>query len=227
MQRWLFNKKWNEYLSFQGNLLRYFILIVLWICWCTLHSLLISSATTAAMQKKLAERYRYYRIAYNFLAVATLLPLIAYGNTLKGEPVLSWSGALVIVQVLLFLLALVLFAAGAMKYDLGQFTGTAQVRSGISSTILTGNGRLDVSGIHQVTRHPWYFGGLLILWSYQPGIDLQSLLTNIVLSVYLIIGAMLEEKKLLLLFGEEYRRYKKDVSMFFPLKWILDKGRSH
>ena len=204
--------------------MKYFILIVLWIFWCIFHSLLISSATTSVMQRKLADRYRYYRLAYNCLAVVTLLPLVVYGNTLKGEPLLSWSGVMVIVQVLLLLSALYLFFAGAIKYDFDQFLGTAQIRAGHSSTILTGDGRLDVSGIHQVTRHPWYFGGLLILWSYQTGIDLQSLLTNIILSFYLIIGAMLEEKKLLKLFGEEYSRYKENVSMLFPLKWIMGRG---
>jgi protein-S-isoprenylcysteine O-methyltransferase Ste14 len=40
-----------------------------------------------------------------------------------------------------------------------------------------------------------------------------------VLSAYLVIGTLLEERKLVLEFGDKYREYQRQVSMFIPLKW--------
>jgi protein-S-isoprenylcysteine O-methyltransferase Ste14 len=42
------------------------------------------------------------------------------------------------------------------------------------------------------------------------------LVTNAVLSAYLIIGTLLEEKRLVAEFGEEYRDYQEQVPMFLP-----------
>ena len=56
---------------------------------------------------------------------------------------------------------------------------------------------------------------------------LVGLATNIVLSLYLVIGAFLEERKLLREFGDAYRQYQNRVSMLLPLKWIQAKlGKS-
>jgi protein-S-isoprenylcysteine O-methyltransferase Ste14 len=50
-----------------------------------------------------------------------------------------------------------------------------------------------------------------------------TILINMVISVYFMIGAVLEERKLVLEFGEEYREYQRTVSMLFP--WRLLKAR--
>jgi protein-S-isoprenylcysteine O-methyltransferase Ste14 len=35
-----------------------------------------------------------------------------------------------------------------------------------------------------------------------------------------VIGTILEERKLVREFGEPYREYQRNVSMFFPYKWL-------
>jgi protein-S-isoprenylcysteine O-methyltransferase Ste14 len=79
---------------------------------------------------------------------------------------------------------------------------------------LTETGGLDTTGILGVVRHPWFAGGLLIIWA-RP-IDMAILVTNVVLSTYLVLGAVLEERKLVAEFGDEYREYQEKVSMFLP-----------
>jgi beta-lactamase class D len=48
---------------------------------------------------------------------------------------------------------------------------------------------------------------------------------NLVLSAYLVIGTLLEERKLMLEFGKEYRDYQGRVSMFLPIKWLNPRQR--
>jgi protein-S-isoprenylcysteine O-methyltransferase Ste14 len=45
-----------------------------------------------------------------------------------------------------------------------------------------------------------------------------SLVSKLVLSVYIIIGTLLEEQKLIREIGEPYRAYRKKVPMLIPWK---------
>jgi protein-S-isoprenylcysteine O-methyltransferase Ste14 len=38
-----------------------------------------------------------------------------------------------------------------------------------------------------------------------------------------VIGTLLEERKLVLEFGDKYKEYQRQVSMFIPLKWLREK----
>jgi protein-S-isoprenylcysteine O-methyltransferase Ste14 len=41
-----------------------------------------------------------------------------------------------------------------------------------------------------------------------------------------VIGTFLEEQKLVLEFGDQYKVYQRQVSMFIPLKWLGSKLHS-
>ena len=45
---------------------------------------------------------------------------------------------------------------------------------------------------------------------------------NGVLSVYLVVGTILEERKLVLEYGQVYRQYQHEVSMFVPWRWLMN-----
>jgi protein-S-isoprenylcysteine O-methyltransferase Ste14 len=121
--------------------------------------------------------------------------------------------------------ALLFFVGGARRYDLAQFLGIRQVRENNACSILTDDWRLDTGGILGMVRHPWYAGGILIVWARN--LDMATILTNLVITVYFFIGAFLEERKLLAEFGEEYVDYQQRVSMFFPFKWAIQKLRGN
>ena len=69
-----------------------------------------------------------------------------------------------------------------------------------------------------VVRHPFYSGSFLLIWAGH--LDTTRLIINSILSIYLVVGTLLEEQKLLSEFGDVYRDYQKEVSMLFPWKWI-------
>jgi protein-S-isoprenylcysteine O-methyltransferase Ste14 len=125
---------------------------------------------------------------------------------------------MVLFQVLLLTIAVLLFFAGSRLYDMLQFLGLRQIRTGSSHSALTETGTLDTAGILGVTRHPWYLGTSMLIWAR--GLDVSTLITNIILTIYLIVGTVLEEQKLLIEYGEDYRKYQKKVSMLIPFKYI-------
>jgi len=59
-----------------------------------------------------------------------------------------------------------------------------------------------------------YFGLILYLWCQT--FSLTDIVINIVLTIYIIIGTYLEEKKLVLEFGEPYIKYQHEVPMLIP-----------
>jgi protein-S-isoprenylcysteine O-methyltransferase Ste14 len=77
---------------------------------------------------------------------------------------------------------------------------------------MTESGELDSSGILGIMRHPWYLAVFILIWAHD--FNLAGMIINLVLSAYLLVGTLLEERKLVLEFGEPYKLYQRQVSMF-------------
>jgi protein-S-isoprenylcysteine O-methyltransferase Ste14 len=72
-------------------------------------------------------------------------------------------------------------------------------------------------GIHGYVRHPLYLGTFLLIWGFFLLFPYGSLLvTNIIITLYTLLGIFYEEKKLIRDFGEKYESYKREVPMLFP-----------
>jgi methanethiol S-methyltransferase len=201
---------------------------LLWILWCTLHSALITKTVTDYAKDKLGHRFQFYRLFFNITSLITVIPLVYYSVFHRGPLVFHWEGPLLIVKYLLLAMSIGLFVAGARHYSLQRFIGIHQIKTGETDHTLSEYDVFDTTGIHGVIRHPWYTGGIMIIWSAD--IYLSTLLSNVVISVYFVIGAFLEERKLLPEFGDKYREYQKNVSMLLPYKWLIariKRGSTH
>ena len=203
--------------------MEYILLIILWCVWCTVHSIMISLTITNYLKDTLRSNYRFYRVFYNLIALTTLIPLIRYNASLKGEVLFRWDGFLLIVYVLLMLIVLLLFISAAIKYDMLQLLGIRQIKSGKSHPTLSVSEDIDTSGVLGLTRHPWYLAGIIFIWIRYRDIVVSTLIVNMLLSIYIVIGTILEERKLITEYGDKYNDYKKRVSMLFPFKWIFAK----
>jgi protein-S-isoprenylcysteine O-methyltransferase Ste14 len=201
--------------------MNYFVLAVLWIIWCAIHSAMISVTATEYLKRRFGSHLRFYRLLFNLVAIATLIPVILYGQSIQGPVVFRWEGFMIVFQVLLLTIAVLLFFAGARHYDMLQFLGLRQIRTETSHGGLTETGTLDTTGILGITRHPWYLATIILIWAR--GLEVSILITNIILTIYLIVGTILEERKLLIEFGEDYRRYQKKVSMLIPFEYLKSK----
>ncbi|WP_163337399.1 isoprenylcysteine carboxylmethyltransferase family protein [Desulfopila sp. IMCC35008] len=191
--------------------------------WCFLHSLLLSDGFARLVRPLVGDRWRWHRIVYNLVAAATLLPLLVYLHLISEPPLFKWQGWLSCIRYFLLLTGILLFISGSRVYDFQRFTGLSQLRSGEHSVLLSGEGDTPFQqyGILGVTRHPWYGGGILLIWSMRAEYGVSVCIIYTLFTVYLIIGAFLEEKRLAAVFREEYSRYRGEVSMFFPFKWLM------
>ncbi len=76
---------------------------------------------------------------------------------------------------------------------------------------------MRLSTAHRFVRHPWYFLGLIIIWTRE--MNTAFLLTAVILTLYLLLGSRLEENKLLARYGDQYRRYQVSVPTLIPRPW--------
>ena len=74
-----------------------------------------------------------------------------------------------------------------------------------------------------MVRHPWYLAGILLVWGRD--LTLPSLVVNIVVTGYFVVGAHWEEKKLVREFGGAYVSYQREVPMLVPYRWLWTAGR--
>jgi len=189
------------------------ILSVLILSFCFLHSFLISKKTEKFMRHILGRKSQYYRILYNVFSSIYFLFVVYYISLLPENILFSWEGHKSI-QYLLFSLGIVIFFFGAKQYNLMFFVGLQQIKSATSSD----NQSVQKNGILGWIRHPFYTGTFFLLWART--VSDISILTNTILTLYLIVGTFLEEKKMIEDLGSAYIDYRKDVSMFFPIKKV-------
>jgi protein-S-isoprenylcysteine O-methyltransferase Ste14 len=67
-----------------------------------------------------------------------------------------------------------------------------------------------------MVRHPIYVGTLVAIWA-TPAMSVGHLIFALVATVYILFGAMLEERDLVRIFGEPYRSYQRRVRMLIPI----------
>lgn len=82
--------------------------------------------------------------------------------------------------------------------------------------------KFSVYGPYFWVRHPLYFFVLLLIWSC-PILTADRILFNILWTVWIFVGTVLEEKDLVSDFGEDYCRYQKEVPMLIP--WKIPKNK--
>lgn len=186
------------------------MLVVLWLLFGVLHSALAANWWKRFMQGWLGVRFKYYHFAYAVFAALTLIGILAFQYSMHSR--------LLYVAPLWVKLLLCLPALAGLSIMLVVIKKYFFSLSGISvfykhqPPVV-----LEQGGLHRYVRHPLYFGTLLFIWAlFFVFPYLSNLLACMVITLYTIVGAMFEEKKLVAQFGEQYILYKRQVPMLIP-----------
>lgn len=191
------------------------ILALAWAAYFALHSALASLGLKRRVAAAFPAWMPYYRLAFNGLAVLLLLPILWLTYRDPGALLWRWQGAASWLANGLALAALAGFAHSARSYDMREFLGLRQWRGHVKR--VEDQEHFHLSPYHRFVRHPWYFFGLVLVWTRD--MYALTLLSSIMISLYFILGSRLEEKKLLVYHGETYRRYMARVPGLIPLPW--------
>lgn len=185
-----------------------------------IHSILATDYIKGKAEKIFRERFPFYRILYSILSVITFAPAFYIWIKYAGSTSLVYSIPQWLYPLVIFirLAGIGLLVYAFVQTGILEFMGIRQL---VEKPAVSGN-VLVTKRAYGMVRHPIYTGGILVLFTK---IDMTILdFTAVVLiSVYLIVGAFIEEKRLLREFGGNYRLYQQQVSMFIPIKWILKK----
>lgn len=73
-------------------------------------------------------------------------------------------------------------------------------------------------GAYQYLRHPIYLSFLVIAW-ITPVMTTAHLLLSVGLTVYIVVGSWLKDRRLTMFLGDEYRAYMAEVPGFPGLRW--------
>ncbi|MGH9972046.1 MAG: methanethiol S-methyltransferase [Pyrinomonadaceae bacterium] len=71
--------------------------------------------------------------------------------------------------------------------------------------------------LYKFVRHPLYLGFIIAFWS-TPRMTLGHLFFAAVCTAYILVAIQFEERDLMHFYGDTYKRYRKEVSMIFPLR---------
>jgi len=186
------------------------LIALAWLGYGALHSWLASQRMKQWLAARWPGALRAYRLGFNLSATLLLLPVLWLTWRHTGEALwrvpawLSWSAAG---------LAIVGFSWSMRWYDGSTFLGLRQWHDRVGPD--AEREAFTISPLHRHVRHPWYALGLLFLWTRE--MNAAWLVTATVITLYLLIGSRLEENKLIALYGEAYRRYRRRVPGLLPL----------
>ena len=178
--------------------------------WGILHSLLASNAAKNFFHRTFGYGFmKLYRLLYNLFAFFSFLPILYLMTVLPDRVLYAVPAPYGYLMRLGQGIALALLVVAVFQTDVLSFVGLRQIFEEEKK------GPLMTGGLYRYVRHPLYTFGLLILW-LSPVISLNSFIVYLALTVYILIGIVFEERKLLREFGEEYASYRSVTPMLIP-----------
>ncbi|HUW50699.1 MAG TPA: hypothetical protein VMV75_06760, partial [Sulfuricella sp.] len=178
------------------------LLLGLWLAYFALHSLLASLAVKRRVARAFPGWMPLYRLSFNLLAALLLLPILWLMYSSPGPMLWRWQGMSAWLANGLALASLAGFWYSLKYYDTQEFLGFSQWR--LQMRKAEDQERFRLSPFHRFVRHPWYFFGLVLIWTRD--MNAAMLLSSAMITAYFIVGSRLEERKLLVYHGEVYRR---------------------
>ncbi len=173
----------------------------------------------------------FWRIAYCALSYVALYIGVATlhwaRNTENDVWLVAYPDWLWQVIIVLHLGSIALLYVAFLQSDYLEFLGFKQAHRGIRAILgkpaaqpeleLFGTNRLEITGVYGWVRHPMLIGGLLFLLTSGP--SLNNIIYSAMYTAYMLVGGYYEERRMIKIFGDDYRRYQRRVGAFVPVPW--------
>jgi protein-S-isoprenylcysteine O-methyltransferase Ste14 len=201
--------------------LSFWLILLAVLAYGLVHSLLATLAIKAWIKQRIGPAAdRWYRLAFNFMAVISLLPILLLVPLVSDKEIYTIPFPWVILSLILQVLAIIVLIVGLRQTGISSFLGLQQALLPED----TAPKLLVTDGLYRFVRHPLYTAGLIFIWLL-PILTWNLLALNIGLTTYIIIGAYFEERKLLGEFGKPYAEYRRRTPMLIPGLVISPPGR--
>jgi len=177
-----------------------------------LHSLLASNPVKQAFRRAFGQTSdRFYRLFFNLVGGLTFLPVLAVAALDPGQTLYHLAWPWVLLTSVGQALATLLLLLGLLQTDSLHFLGIRQLFHPEASE----PSELVINGLYCHVRHPLYSAGLLFIW-LTPVMTTSVLALNLGLTLYIIIGSIFEERRLVDQFGQSYSDYQRRVPRLIP-----------
>lgn len=191
-------------------------LILLVVLWGIVHSIMASLKFKAILEKMLgAQAMRFYRLFYNIFSAISFLPVLWLMRVLPDRTLYQISAPWMYLILFGQFLAIIGLIVGLFQTDAWEFAGLRQIIAPNGEE----NGKLVIKGLYKYMRHPLYTFGLLFIW-LTPVMTVNMLVLYISATIYIVIGAYFEERKLCREFGDAYAEYQSSTPMLVPRLWV-------
>ena len=181
------------------------------VAFAAIHSLTASLSFKRLIMKVTGHRAeKLYLPAYSLVSVLTIFPLVYQlyknpGRVLYKIPS-PWRWLMVGVQLIAGILAPLAFRDAPHRF---------KISSQLSGPQASEEGSLKIRGIYRWVRDPFLLSGLIGIW-FTPFMTVNLLIVYLLTTVYLFLGSLHWETRLVAQFGDEYREYQKQVHRILP-----------
>ncbi|MEO5944524.1 MAG: isoprenylcysteine carboxylmethyltransferase family protein [Ferruginibacter sp.] len=181
------------------------LLFIYWAIWCFLHSFLANESIKGGLQARFKIGNKAFRLYYNVFAFISLGLVIYYQSSVLSALIFNVSTLIIFIGSFLVLTGFVIMLVCISKY----FRQMSGIKS-ITPVLIT-------SGLNKFVRHPLYLGtfifigGLVVLFP-----TIANAGTFVIILVYTLSCIIIEEKKLVNIFGAQYIYYQQKVPMIIP-----------
>jgi methanethiol S-methyltransferase len=187
-------------------------LAVYFIVWALLHSALASLTVKRWAATLFGEGFhRWYRLLFVLISVATLAPMmgllaVSRIRILYAVP-MPWRAVMIGGQIAAGIALLI----ATWQAGIGRFLGTAQAMAEHPQEAEA----FQVRGFFRCVRHPLYLFAAVLLW-LMPVMTYSVFVLNVLITLYFVVAAIQEERRLRHKFGAAYEVYCEQVPRFFP-----------
>lgn len=187
-----------------------FYLVLAIAIWGAVHSILASISFKEFCRRVLGAGFmRVYRLGYNLFAAISFLPVLWLVAVLPNRAIYSIPAPWIYLMWIIQGLGALGLLAAVLQTDTLYFVGLRQlVEADKPGSLVTG-------GLYKFVRHPIYTFSLIFLW-FNPAMTVNSLVFYTCASIYFLVGAWFEERKLLREFGQVYAEYRRVTPMLLP-----------